>query len=392
MENKREEELQGMTFDPNNFDTMRNLCLSNCENSENFENKKTKFQSNEDEDLFEQIQENFRKDNYPNEMPLMYENGKFLCFGEESNSKSEEEMDNQTESNNEIDFNAQSSPKMNKGSKEFTIQIEEKENDLNEKPKEKKTISYDEDEDISNENLTQLENQNLEQESQKSQGLKIEIETLEKKIFTIRKNKKKLLRKMVKDKNRIQKQQGRKFKNSTANRLHDKFSQDNIIRKFKTHLINNFRLFINKTLIDHSKEIVLINGYQCQNNEIEFNLNWLKTKLKDVFSAPVSTKVNKKNLCDNKKTIEEIFKEKKEEGVIRILNKTVEEAMNDYIGIGGKNMDSCYYGLKKLKDDVEEMRSKGESEDYAKKYIFVATNFEKIYRNKVPRCRKNACK
>lgn len=367
MEDKIETRLFGLKIDFKQLESMRSLCL-------------------EDPDIISQIDK--RTTNYST-FPLNYlpeeeiidkyekknevKNFSFVVFGDckKDNEDDCPIMKDEDEENN-IQFENLKEQKTNKNPPETMDEEKKIINKSSQKSNNYKITNIEEEE---KENLTNL--------NKSHHFLEIRIP---KKIFSIKKNKKKLRRKIIKDKNRVQKNLGRKFKNSTIKSFHNKFCQDNIIRKFKSHLINNFRNYINKKFIDKSKEIVLINGYQCQNNEIEFNLKWLKTKLKEVYSAPVSNKANKNKLFNNEKLIEEIYKEKKENEVIKILNLTVEEAINNYIGIRETKND-----LKKLNDDVEELREKGESQEYINQYLSVAMNFEKIYRNKVPRGKRVIC-
>lgn len=411
MSNKIEETLYNLKFGPKDLDSALIRCIRNYENLEELNNKNTEQQTNEE--VFYISYEKFdQRINGGNKGDKIYcDNENLNLFGNNNSSNNEEVIENE----DEISFKIFTETKANKNKYDCsTINQNEEQNDQKEESqthrkneiiieplkdeeenKENIITSQKESNDYkknsndinSNDIVINIENGNMDiiSESNKNRNsIKSKEVRKPEKIFTIKKIKKKLRLKLINDKNRIQKEKGRKFKNSTAKGLHNKFSQDNIIRKFKTHLVNNYRSFINSKLIDHSKEIALINGYQCQNNEIDFNLKWLKTKLKDVFSVSVSTKANKKKIYDNKKTIEEIYKEKKEKEVIKILNKTVEEAINDYIGIKNKGNE-----LKNLKNDVDELREKGESKDYVNKYIYVATNFEKIYLNKIPRRKIN---
>lgn len=204
------------------------------------------------------------------------------------------------------------------------------------------------------------------------------------KIFSIKKIKKKIRMKEINDKNRVQKSHGRKFKNSKATRIHNKNSQDNIIRKFKRNLIDNFLKFVNKKFIDKTKEIKKIISSQSKNNNIDFNLNWLNKKLKEVYSENVSYIADKKKKCNNKEMIELIYKEQSETEVIQILNKTVREAMNDYIGIPERVI-----GLTDLEEDKNQMKNNNENdENYIKKYEYVSINFEAIYKKKTPKIKQ----
>ena len=126
---------------------------------------------------------------------------------------------------------------------------------------------------------------------------------------------------------------GRIKKFSCKRRKHDKYKRDNIIRRFKVHLIKNILNFVNSCF--------LINYNFCSRNFIqvikkscslkikliskEENLKWLDTKLKYIFSYNVSKKIGNCDINFNELLIKRIYEKGEEKKVIFVLEKTVRE-------------------------------------------------------------------
>ena len=176
---------------------------------------------------------------------------------------------------------------------------------------------------------------------------------------------------------------------------HDKFKDDNIIKKFKVHLHESIYNYLNHSHQNSTNGKKKVFLYRIDTNEIK-NTNksaskeWFKKKLRDVFSCKLSKKCSTKEKSYNKIEIEKIFSEGKNKEMMEILEKTVRNMYNSYIN------DEKIEGFKTLKDDIEElkqeMKAKGEEEklidDYIKKYIHFALNFEEILSKKNERNNK----
>lgn len=192
------------------------------------------------------------------------------------------------------------------------------------------------------------------------------------------------------------KNKGRIKKNSNLIGKHNKFSEDNIIRKFKGRFLEKLRIYINneykKYLLDHNQEvkkakdlIQRITPKISRKIKKKDNLEWLKKKLYQVFSENVSDKCTLYNREYNKYEIDKILKENKATDVINILNKSIGEML--YIFSNNIIVD----GFETLEDDIITLKEKliKENEDniyeYLKKYKNIAMNFEKIFINKSER-------
>ena len=206
----------------------------------------------------------------------------------------------------------------------------------------------------------------------------------------------------IKDDNRIfqilkgHKNKGRIKKNSKLIGKHNKFSEDNIIRKFKGRFLEKLRIYINyeykKYLLNQNKKVkkmkVLIQRITpkiSRKIKKKDNLEWINKKLYQVFSENVSVKCTLYNKEHNKHEIDKIFKENKAIEIIDILNKSIGEML--YKFANNIRID----GLETLEDDMISLKKKliKENEDnineYLQKYKNIAMNFEKIFINKSER-------
>ena len=174
---------------------------------------------------------------------------------------------------------------------------------------------------------------------------------------------------------------GRIKKNSSKIGKHDKYSQDNIIRRFKFQFTKNMLNYINKYInINRPKKkrkIQKLSSLTIKLISKEDNLNWLNSKLRYIFSQKISTKLVGLNSDYNKKLIEKIYSKGEEKIIIQILEKTVREMWKAYI----TNDKNKYIGFETIEDDINKFKDLGESEEYIEIYTLVANNFEEIFQN-----------
>lgn len=189
------------------------------------------------------------------------------------------------------------------------------------------------------------------------------------------------------------KKRGRIKKNTNYRGRHNKFSEDNIIRKIKGRFIEKCRIYINKEykryLLANKLETKKINEL-FQRIEPKFsriikrddNLKWFRTQLYLVFSEDVSVKCSLYKPEYNKKQIEKIYKNNEAKNVIDILNKTVKEMFDAFI------LNKNIPGFDTLNDDIKELKEKMEKDkeenidEYLLKYRNTALNLESIFINK----------
>ena len=148
---------------------------------------------------------------------------------------------------------------------------------------------------------------------------------------------------------------GRIKKNSNKTGKHDKYQRDNIIRRFKVHLmksiyeyINSLFLF-NKNYQNKRKIIKKICSFDTKSISKRDNIKWLNSTIRNVFSKNITSRLSKYNKDYNKKLIGLIYEQNIELDVISILNKTIREMWLVYIN---DDSDKSYNGFSTLKDDI----------------------------------------
>ena len=104
---------------------------------------------------------------------------------------------------------------------------------------------------------------------------------------------------------------GRKKKNSGEYGPHNKYSNDNMMRKLKNKIIESARKLISIKLKEEShnefKELHKIGGEFSQELNIKFNFWFYFQKFKDIFQFKCSTKYKNNFTVSNKATIEIIY-------------------------------------------------------------------------------------
>ena len=129
--------------------------------------------------------------------------------------------------------------------------------------------------------------------------------------------------------NQNSKTKGRKRKDDTIKGAHNKFSEDNMMRKIKSFFLNSCFELINKSIKNKQMQLLKLNSEIGENLKKDYNLKLLDTTLKYLFfNSKISLKYRKKiktyyNL--NKKIIKKIFEENKEKEAIQLLNLTYRE-------------------------------------------------------------------
>lgn len=184
---------------------------------------------------------------------------------------------------------------------------------------------------------------------------------------------------------------------------HDKFSDDNIIQKIKVSFNESCYNYINFEYdkfyihIDTKKAqkfIQRISPKEAKKIKKDDNIHWFSLKLKDLFSSEISSKYSKFDENYNKRQIEKLYRENKAKNVIDILEKTVEEMLDDFCN------DTPIEGFETLKDDIAKKRKKMEDEEeapeiieeYLEKYKNNAKGLKATFRSKKSRNRKKKSK
>ena len=133
-------------------------------------------------------------------------------------------------------------------------------------------------------------------------------------------------------KTKIKKNENDLDKNLETEKVHDKYSNDNIKRRIKAffhkYIISLLNNLIKENLKQYKFKFVKMNSKITKNIAIEYNRDLLNTKLKDII-VDIS---NKYPILDNNKNcIKFIESQPNNEKLIQILNMTYNELYNNYL-------------------------------------------------------------
>ena len=165
------------------------------------------------------------------------------------------------------------------------------------------------------------------------------------------------------------KKRGRKNKKSDENNIltviHDKFSNDNLKRKIKTHYHLFIVAFLNKIsryILGQTIRFGKISSFITQNITVEYNRRLLDTKIKDIVTK-ISDKYNDK---DRNKIIVDLILNTadKDSEIIKFLNISYKDLfLNYYL----KSTKKTFEG--ELEDESYEAHIEKLQRIYGKKYI-----------------------
>ena len=168
---------------------------------------------------------------------------------------------------------------------------------------------------------------------------------------------------------------------------HNKYSDDNLIRKIKGFLINNILDFINhkiEKVYGNIFKLLKINQKQRKESLANYNKNFLNKKLKDIFSDDISTKYKKYQPNYNRNLIRNLLNEEDNEKK-NIFEKLFNFTFLDCL----KHYRSSEYieeleGLKLLEDSFKDFKENDIelNKQYLELYV---NNFEIIINQKKQR-------
>lgn len=195
---------------------------------------------------------------------------------------------------------------------------------------------------------------------------------------------------------------GRKKKNSGEYGPHNKFSNDNMMRKLKNKVIESARKLISKKIKEESqsefKEFHKIGGEFSQELNIKFNFWFYFQKLKDIFQYKCSPKYKNNFPISNKVLIETIFSEKNN-NKFNISKKLLEMPFCQYYHeiFLGENKDwkfiyqipanENFYDINFFIDSIRTNYDYNPQDDelYIDKIIKLADDYESFFLKKNPR-------
>ena len=187
---------------------------------------------------------------------------------------------------------------------------------------------------------------------------------------------------------------GRKKKENEGLGEHNKFSDDNIIRKIKHVILDNVMKFINKKIhIIYSyqnekekkeRELFKLKQNSKISSRINYNKEFLNKKLVEIFSGDISSKYSRFPTNHNKELIKSLINENDEKKKIlfnKIFNLSFVDCLNHFRGSkkiveleGVSNLDNY---LKSKKNNF--------NEEYSNLFKYFVNNYEKVIMEKKSR-------
>ena len=200
---------------------------------------------------------------------------------------------------------------------------------------------------------------------------------------------------------------GRKKKNSGEIGKHNKYSENNMIRKIKVIIKNALLNFINSKIqneiqlsniiINNKKiekeRIKLLNIKQDQivDTSVENNIKFLNTKIKDILSYEISGNYNNYPKEFNKLLIEQLYSIKNMDKVTCIFDITFLECLKYFRmdeDIINDTKYKCLRGFEKNYEEIKNKLLKDNDEKYVNGIVNLMKNYEEIYHNKKARAKK----
>jgi hypothetical protein len=184
------------------------------------------------------------------------------------------------------------------------------------------------------------------------------------------------------------KKQGRKKIDDDEKGDHDKFSEDNMIRKIKSNFIKYAHERINSNISDKDLQLFRLDSELNEILKKDYNLQLMEKTFKYLYeNTPISSKYRKKNANINKYLIEKLYNEERftQTKAISDLDKTYKELYNDYIN---NNLDKL---LNKIKNELEKVGKESEESiaDYLEKFKHLCLTYEDWFKNKKGRNGRN---
>ena len=188
---------------------------------------------------------------------------------------------------------------------------------------------------------------------------------------------------------------GRKRKNSKEKGIHNKYSQDNILRRIKCHLLLNLLKYINEKIAKIYKRKIGRGIFEkqlkklCQKNIMSSkaakNLEFLSKTLKEIFSGNISSRYSYYDNEHNKRLIDNLLNESNmeiREYFRKLFSLTFLDCLSHFRG--DKYFEELE-GLEKLESIIKQL---DDDQEYMDLFKYYALNYEKVIMRKKPRNKK----
>ena len=170
---------------------------------------------------------------------------------------------------------------------------------------------------------------------------------------------------------------GRRLKDEvySTEAKHDKFKDDNIIRKIKTFIFKYILIKLNESLEFTKYKFYPLNAALRKNIKKDFNIKLLDRTIFDLYNTEDLNKTYRNGNDSNKILIKKILDENKEKKTIDILNMKFRDVLNH---IREKDLENF---LGKIKE--KEKKNKGKPIDlYMENVAHLLKDFEKWFERK----------
>ena len=183
---------------------------------------------------------------------------------------------------------------------------------------------------------------------------------------------------------------GRKLKNGIEIGEHNKFSEDNLMRKIKSHFLEYIHNLLNSNFKNKERKFLRLFSTINENLKKDYNIELMKKTIKELYEdSPISSKYRRQRIQNsdyNKKIIQQIYDETNiddiENDIISILNSTYIDSLKEF---REKHFEEF------LEDIEKEENFKGETKEninlYKEKIGKLFINYEKWFENKIGRKR-----
>ena len=192
---------------------------------------------------------------------------------------------------------------------------------------------------------------------------------------------------------------GRKRKLDEGLGEHNKFSDDNILRKCKHAVLNSILNFINKkikTVYSNEDEMILkekkllkLKQNQSINSKANYNKTFINKTIKEIFSENISSKYSRHPPSHNKHIIEILINESdeiKKSTFTKIFSLTFLDCLNHF---RGSIILDDLQGMNQVNNYIKEGKIGNADEEYCTIFNYFINNFENIIMAKKPRKRKS---
>ena len=184
--------------------------------------------------------------------------------------------------------------------------------------------------------------------------------------------------------------------------VHDKFTDDNMKKKCKNIVLKCILEFINNKIkklynndIGHGnyeKNLKTLGEKSTMTTTADSYSEFIKKKLKDIFSEKISTKYSNFSPEHNKMIIESLIKEKddsKKSYFGELFNLTFEQCLKNFRGDTDLEVLKGFKNLDFVKEELVK-KSEENGEEYFKYFTYYIKNYEKLINKKTKKLGKNS--